>query len=81
MIYKVFGNLAAMPLSDPTWGDTAHQFNNQTGVARYFTEVMGQSTIDMLVLKSVIAGVTQSTDVSMPESMATLIGVAPAGVH
>ena len=74
-IYQIFGNLANMPLNDPAWGNTALQFNNQTAVGKYFTEVMHNTTTDMPTLKAVIGSVTPTTDVSTPEHIATLIGV------
>ena len=76
---KVFGNLATKPLNDPDWGNTALQFNNQTEVARRFTEVMHNGTTDMPTLKSVIGSVTPATDVSTPDVIAMPIGVALHG--
>ncbi len=76
MIYTVFGNLAGKPLDDPTWGNTAHQFQNEIAVAKYYTNIMDQSTTDLSTLRQVLAPVNQSTDVSTPEHIATLIGVA-----
>ncbi|MEI6733817.1 MAG: hypothetical protein WCK94_07570, partial [Comamonadaceae bacterium] len=76
MIYTVFGNLAGKPLDDPTWGNTAHQFQNEIAVAKYYTNIMDQSTTDLSTLRQVLASVNQSTDVSTPEHIATLIGVA-----
>ncbi len=74
-IYQIFGNLASKPLSDPDWGNTAHQFDNQTEVARYFTEVMHNSATDMPTLKAALGAVTPTTDVSTPQVIAALIGV------
>ena len=76
MIYTVFGNLASKPLDDPTWGNAAHQFQNQMAVAKYYTNIMDQSTTDLSTLRQVLAPVDQNTDVSTPEHIATLIGVA-----
>ena len=76
MIYTVFGNLANQPQTDATWGNTAHQFQNEMAVAKHFTSVMDQSTTDMITLREVLAPVTESTDVSTPAEIATLIGVA-----
>ena len=76
MIYTVFGNLANQPLTDATWGNTAHQFQNEMAVAKHYTSVMDQSTTDMTTLREVLAPVTESTDVSTPANIATLIGVA-----
>jgi hypothetical protein len=76
MIYTVFGNLASKPLDDSTWGNAAHQFQNQMAVAKYYTNIMDQSTTDLSTLRQVLAPVDQNTDVSTPEHIATLIGVA-----
>jgi len=80
-IYQIFGNLAAMSPSDPNWGNTALQFNNQTAVGRYFTEVMHNATTDMPTLKAVVGSVTPTTDVSTPQAIATLIGVEVPALH
>ena len=76
VIFTVFGNLAGKSLADPVWGETALQFMKQTEVARYFTEVMGESTQDLPTLRSVISSVDATTDISTPEQIATLIGIA-----
>ena len=80
-IYQIFGNLANMPLTDPAWGNTALQFNNQTAVAKHFTEVMHNTTTDMPTLKAVVGSVTPTTDVSTPQVIATLIGVEVPTLH
>jgi hypothetical protein len=76
MIYQVFGNLANMPLDNAKWGDTTRLFRNQTEVGRYFTEVMHNSSTELATLKAVVGQVTHSTDVSTPDAIASLIGVA-----
>jgi hypothetical protein len=76
VIYQVFGNLAQMPLTDPSWGNTSKQFNNEIAVAKYYTETLNQSTTDLETLKDVIQPVTQSTNVSTDAVVAQLIGVA-----
>jgi Ca2+-binding RTX toxin-like protein len=76
VIYTVFGNLASKPLSDPTWGGTAKQFANQVAVAKYYTDTLSQSTDDVTTLRSVMAAVTNTTDVSNTDAIASLIGVA-----
>jgi len=63
-------------LSDPTWGNTAKQFNNQIAVAKYYTEVMNQSTTDLATLRTVIHPVNETTDVSSGAQLVTLVGVA-----
>ena len=76
VIYTVFGNLAHKDLSDPNWGNTAKQFNNEIAVAKFYTEVLNQSTTDLETLRDVIQPVTQSTDVSSDVVIAQLVGVA-----
>jgi hypothetical protein len=76
VIYTVFGNLAHKSPTDPTWGSTGKQFNNEIAVAKYYTEVLNQSTTDLETLRDAIQPVTQSTDVSSDAVIAQLIGVA-----
>jgi hypothetical protein len=76
VIYTVFGNIAKKPFSDPTWGGTAKQFANEIVVAKYYTEDLHQSTADVDTLRDVARPVTDASDVSTPEAIATLIGVA-----
>jgi Ca2+-binding RTX toxin-like protein len=76
VIYTVFGNLAKKSLADPIWGNTAKQFDNEIAVAKYYTEILNQSTTDLETLRDVIQPVTQSTDVSSDVAIAQLIGVA-----
>jgi hypothetical protein len=76
VIYTVFGNLAKKSLADPMWGNTAKQFINEIAVAKYYTEVLNQSTTDLETLRDVIQPVTYATDVSSGAAVAELIGVA-----
>lgn len=76
-VYQVFGNLAAMPTTDASWGNTAKQFQNQLVVARYFTEVMGNTSTDLAALRNVIARVDHNSDVSTVDKIITLIGTVP----
>jgi hypothetical protein len=76
VIYTVFGNLARKDLSDPNWGNTAKQFNNEIAVAKYYTEVLNQSTTDLETLRDAIQPVTQTTDVSSDVVIAQIIGVS-----
>lgn len=64
VIYTVFGNLGKMPTSDPTWGGTAKLFANQIAVAKAYTEVMDQSTVDLVTLRAVMDAITKDSDVS-----------------
>jgi hypothetical protein len=79
MLYTVFGNLASKPLTDPTWGSTAKQFQNQLAVARYFTEEMGVVTENLATLRGVIGNVTPDTDVSSVDKIVQIIGTIPPG--
>ncbi len=76
VIFQVFGNLAKMPLTDPSFGNTTKQFNNQIAVAKYYTDTMNQSTTDLETLRDVVQSVSSSTDVSSDAAIAQLIGVA-----
>ena len=79
MLYTVFGNLASKPLTDPVWGGTAQQFQNQLAVARYFTEQMGVETETLATLRGVIGSVTPDTDVSTIDKIVQIIGTLPPG--
>jgi methionine-rich copper-binding protein CopC len=79
MLYTVFGNLANLPLTDPTWGATAQQFQKQLAVARYFTEEMGVATENLAKLRGVIGSVTPDTDVSTVDKIVQIIGTVPPG--
>jgi hypothetical protein len=76
VIYTVFGNLAKKSFTDLDWGNTAKQFSNEITVAKYYTEILNQSTTDLETLRDVIQPVTQFTDVSSDVVVAQLIGVA-----
>jgi hypothetical protein len=80
VVYNVFGNLAKLPLIDPIWnakwGNTAKQFSNEITVAKFYTEVLNQSTTDLETLRDAIQPVSQSTDVSSDTVVAQLIGMA-----
>jgi len=76
VIYTVFGNLAKKPPEDVMWGNTAKQFINEIAVAKYYTEILNQSTTDLETLRDVIHPVTPTTDVSSDVAIAQLIGVA-----
>ena len=79
VVYTVFGNLANKPLNDTTWGKTALQFQNEIAVAKYYTEVMDQSTTDLATLRDVLSGVTDTSDVSTEEQIVSLIGIGLLG--
>ena len=79
VIYQIFTNLANKPLTDPDWGNTAKLLANQVAVARYYTEVKLGNTTDLAVLKSVIAGVTPTTDVSTTAALDAVLAGAATG--
>lgn len=64
VIFNVFSNLAGLT-GDAKWGGTAAQMANQVAVARYYTETLGRTSTDVATLQAVIAGVTNTSDVSM----------------
>ncbi|NDA21215.1 MAG: hypothetical protein EBZ09_09215 [Betaproteobacteria bacterium] len=76
VIYTVFGNLASKEISDPVWGGTAKQFANQVAVAKFYTDTLSQCTEDLYTLRSVIARVNESTDISSSEAITTLTGIS-----
>jgi hypothetical protein len=76
VIYNIFGNLAKVPVTDPTWGGTSKQFLNEIEVAKYFTDELSQSTTDIPTLRAVLAHVDQSTDVSDADHLIGIIGTA-----
>jgi methionine-rich copper-binding protein CopC len=77
LLYTVFGNLANKPLADPTWGNTAKQFQNQLAVARYFTEVLAVDTTDLARLQGVLSSISPDSDVSAVSKIVEIIGTVP----
>jgi methionine-rich copper-binding protein CopC len=73
VIYTVFGNLANKPLSDPIWGGTAKQFQNQLAVARYFTETLEGDSTSVGRLQAVLGNVNKDSDVSSSAKVAQLL--------
>lgn len=73
VIYTVFGNLAKMPLSDPKWGKTASLFSHQLEVAKYYSEVMNQSTTDLPTLRLVLEAVTSQSSVESEDDLLDLV--------
>jgi Ca2+-binding RTX toxin-like protein len=79
MIFTVFSNLAAKPLSGDEWSGTAKLFQNQIAVAKYYTETMSQGTTDVVTLRAVISAVTPTSDVSTESSLVSLVGLGLFG--
>ena len=76
ILYTVFGNLAKKSPDDQHWAGTAKQFANQVAVAKYLTESMEYRNDDLADLKHILADVTPMSDISSPEKMAALVGMA-----
>ena len=74
VLYSVFGNLASKAAEDVLWGNTVRQFNHQIAVARTYTEIMDQSTTDLMTLRSAVAQVTELSDIVTLEAQVSLIG-------
>lgn len=74
VVFTVFGNLARKPLAGDEWSATAQQFLNQIAVARYYTEVMGQSSTDVPTLRAAVSAVTHLTPVDFEAEIVALIG-------
>ena len=66
VIFEVLSALDAVSESDATWGAAKTQLANKTAVAEYYTVTMQGSSTDLATLQSVVAGVTNTTDVSNP---------------
>jgi len=73
VIYTVFGNLANMPASDLKYGGVAKLFSNQLALAKTYTEVMAQSTTDLVTLRSVLEAVTSESKVDSEADRISLI--------
>jgi len=79
VVFKIFGNLAGLT-ADATWGATAAMMNNKVAVAAYYTETLATDSTDLAALRTVLAHVAATTDVSTPAAMAAAMvapGVAP----
>jgi hypothetical protein len=74
VVFAVFGNLAKKPLQGDEWSNTAQQFLNQVAVAKFYTEVMDQSSTDVATLKAAVNAVTHLTPVTSDVEIVTLIG-------
>lgn len=65
VIYAIFNNLANKPITDTKWYGTTKKLANQVAYAKYYTEIMRGDTTELYILRSVIADVTNSTDIFM----------------
>jgi hypothetical protein len=61
------------------WGKAALQFDNKVTVAEYYTVTIGGTSTDLTTLQSVVANVTNTTDVSTPEKIEQIIDETPGG--
>jgi len=76
VMYTIFGNQANKPASDPNWAGTAKKFANQVAVSKRYTDTLSQIADDITTLNSVMAAVSNTSDVSSDEAIASLSGVA-----
>ena len=79
VIYTVFNNLANKAYTDATWGGTALQLANQVAVSQYYTETLLSNSTDTATLRSVLAGVTNNSNVSTTAAISALIGSTTGG--
>jgi len=79
VIFTVFGNLVSKPKTDPDWGATSIQFENQLKVSRYLTEDLQYATTDVPLLQRIISTVSAGTDVSTDAKIIEIIGSLPPG--
>ena len=73
VIYNVFGNLAKLSVTDPKWGGTVKLFQNEISVAKVYSEVMNQSTTDLVTLRAAISAVTKDTDLGSQKKVIDVI--------
>jgi Ca2+-binding RTX toxin-like protein len=59
VIFQVFTNLANKDRADPTWGNTAKQFDNQVAIAKFVTQELLVDSTDTATLRGFLNGVTQ----------------------
>ena len=76
VIYQIFGNLAVKPLDDLKWGNTARLLANEVAVAKYYTETLDQSTTDLATLQSIMAPISEYSDIHSVDAIVQLIGVS-----
>jgi hypothetical protein len=76
VIFEALDALKAIPTTDTTWGNAAKQFANKVTVAEHYSVTMAAAVTNLATLQSVIANVTDSTDVSNP---AQVIAGTPGG--
>jgi S-layer protein len=79
VIAEALAALDAISSNDAVWGKAAQQFDNKVTVAEYYTVTMGATSTDLTTLQSVVANVTNTTDVSTPEKIEQIIDETPGG--
>ncbi|BDV01801.1 S-layer protein [Thermodesulfomicrobium sp. WS] len=79
MIFEAIKALDALDSTDTTWGKAAKQFDNQVAVAEYYSVTLASQVTDLTKLQSVVASVTDTTDVSTPEKIQEIIDQTPGG--
>lgn len=79
VIFNAIGDMKWVSTNSLIWGKTAQLFEKQKQVAKFYTDVMSQSTTDAATLRSVVANVKYDTDLSSPEKIVELIGLSLLG--
>jgi Ca2+-binding RTX toxin-like protein len=79
VVYNVFNNLANLG-NDAKWGGTAALLANQVAYAQYYTEVLLGDTTNLATLRSVISGVTPTTDIT-PAAINAVLNPPPVVVQ
>jgi hypothetical protein len=79
VVYNVFNNLSKLT-GDAKWGGTAALLANQVAYAQYYTEVLLGDTTNLTTLRSVIAGVTPTTDIT-PAAINAVLNPPPVVVQ
>jgi hypothetical protein len=74
VIYQIFNNLAQMPSTNSDWANMARKLANQVEYAKYFTQTLGNSTMVLSSLQSVVRDVTENSPTSVT-AMAAVLGL------
>jgi len=77
-LFNVVVALQSVPDGDATFGNTKKAFENKVAVADYYAVTKLGSATDLTTLQNLVAGVTDSTDVSTPVAIETAIAKAGA---
>ncbi|NBV88781.1 MAG: hypothetical protein EBR88_04590, partial [Betaproteobacteria bacterium] len=73
VVFQIFNNLAQMPSTNSDWANMARKLANQVEYAKYFTQTLGNSTMVLSTLQSVVRDVTENSSTSIT-AMAAVLG-------